>query len=178
MIKRQGCGNAGHSPAGRCYQVATTRQCRPRPIPGLVIPKKRSQVSSYALGAKSAGPNIWRTSVSPSQPGVFLVKFHEGDRRFDRDRGELVLRLELASETDRDNAPPRHIGKERRTRVVGMMRRRVAPAWCRQGNGAHDACCSNGRMRPTFASGRSRSKEHLIEIFAADGADQPFNGRI
>ena len=29
----------------------------------------RTRENSYALGAKSSGPKIWRISVSPSQPG-------------------------------------------------------------------------------------------------------------
>src|ERR1700687_1861949 len=74
------------------------------------------------------------------------------------DRGEFVLRLESESETDRDNAPPKHIGEDRYARALGTMHMRVAPAWCRQGNGARDACCNNWRMRPTSASGQSRSR--------------------
>jgi hypothetical protein len=29
----------------------------------------RTRENSYAFGAKSSGPKIWRISVSPSQPG-------------------------------------------------------------------------------------------------------------
>ena len=37
-----------------------------------------SRYRSYGFGQSVSGPNIWRTSVSPSQPGqYFLVKFHE-----------------------------------------------------------------------------------------------------
>ena len=66
-------------------------------------------------------------------------------------RGQFVLRLESACETDRDNALPKYIGEEQHAEVFGMTHRRVAPAWCRQGNGAHDACCNSPRMRPTSA---------------------------
>jgi hypothetical protein len=45
--------------------------------------------------------------------------------------GEFVLRLESVCKTAHDNAPPKHIGEEQHARAVGMMRRRVAPVWCR-----------------------------------------------
>ena len=45
--------------------------------------------------------------------------------------GEFVLRLESVCETDRDNAPPKHICEEQHARAVGMMRRRDESAWCR-----------------------------------------------
>ena len=73
-------------------------------------------------------------------------------------RGEFALTPESVCETDRDNAASTHIGEEQRTRAVRKTRRRVAPAWCRQGSGARGARCSNPRMRPTYASGRSRSR--------------------
>jgi hypothetical protein len=33
----------------------------------------RARENSYALGAKSSGPKIWRISVSPSQPGQYFL---------------------------------------------------------------------------------------------------------
>ena len=33
----------------------------------------RMRERSYALGAKSSGPKIWRISVSPSQPGQYFL---------------------------------------------------------------------------------------------------------
>jgi len=45
--------------------------------------------------------------------------------------GEFVFRLESVCKTAHDNAPPKHIGEKQHARAVGMMRRRVAPVWCR-----------------------------------------------
>ena len=73
-------------------------------------------------------------------------------------RGEFVLRPESVCETDLDNAASKYIGEGQQARSVRKMRRRVAPAWCRQGSDAPGARCSNLRMRPTYASGRSRSR--------------------
>jgi hypothetical protein len=70
-------------------------------------------------------------------------------------RGEFSIRLESVCKTDRDNARPKHNGKEQHARPVGMMCRRVARECCRQGSGAR---CNNPLKRSTSAPGRSRSK--------------------
>ena len=88
----------------------------------------------------------------------FLFRFLRVSCHWHRVRGEFALTPESECETDRDNAASKHIGEEQRTQAVRKTRRRVAPAWCRQGSGARGARCSNPRMRPTSASGRSRSR--------------------
>ena len=65
-------------------------------------------------------------------------------------RGEFILRLESACETDRDNVPPKHIGEEQHAWAVAMPRGPVPPAWCCQGSGARDACCNKWRNASNF----------------------------
>ena len=60
-----------------------------------------------------------------------LPKLEEPIRHAAPVGGEFVLRLESVCETDRDNAPPKHICEEQHARAVGMMRSRDESAWCR-----------------------------------------------
>ena len=92
--------------------------------------------------------------------------------------GEIVLRLESVSETDRDNAPPNHIGERQRARAVGMM-----PGASRR-RGTVEGAVHAVRVviiRECVQLSRQVGRvpeEHVIEIFAADGADQPFDERM
>jgi hypothetical protein len=92
--------------------------------------------------------------------------------------GEFALRLELVSETDRDNAPSRHIGEEQQVRAVAMMRRRVAPAWCRQATGARGARCTSKQQNTHVTESRVvRYRWHpwygrsvlIVSAFVKDG---------
>jgi hypothetical protein len=103
---------------------------------------------------------FWATAGSDIYGG-WRYDYARGDSELDPAEpvgGEFAFTPESVCETDRDNAASRHIGQAQHARAMRKMRRRVAPAWYRQESGARGARCSNPRMRPTFASGRSRSR--------------------